>query len=257
MAQPTASTAVAGRAQRDRFAVLAGLILLALLAWGYTVHVAATMRGMAMPASTYWSPGAVGGLAIMWVVMMIAMMVPSAVPAILAFDATSRQRRDPAGATAPTAAFILGYLLPWAAFGTVAAIAQAALHSAALLTPAMSSANPLLGGGLLLAAGIYQWLPLKAGCLEHCRTPGAALAAEWRDGTRGALAMGLRHGLVCVGCCGLLMLLLFVAGVMNLLWVAAIAALSLTEKMVRSGPVIGMVTGAVLAAWGVWVVVAP
>lgn len=257
MAQPTESTGATGRARRDGLVVLAGLVLLALLAWAYLVHLAMTMpahSAMAMPDRAEWSAGETGWLAVMWVVMMIAMMLPSATPAILAFDQITRRRRARTVA-APTAAFTLGYIGAWAAFGTVAAIAQSTLHSLALLTPSMRSANPSLGGGLLIAAGIYQWLPLKADCLGHCRAPATSLSTQWREGTGAALVMGLRHGLVCVGCCWLLMLLLFVAGVMNLLWVAVIAGLVMVEKVVRGGPVIGMVTGAVLAAWGVWVVV--
>lgn len=258
MAQSTDSTGATGAARRDRLVVLAGLVLLALLAWGYIVHLAMTMpahSAMAMPDRAEWSVGETVWLAAMWVVMMIAMMLPSATPAILAFDQITRRRRAQAVAVAPTAAFTLGYIAAWSAFGTVAAIAQSALHSLALLTPTMRSASPLLGGGLLIAAGIYQWSPFKADRLGRCRAPATCFSTQWREGTGAALVMGLRHGLVCVGCCWLLMLLLFVAGVMNLLWVAAIAGLVMVEKIVRGGPAIGMVTGAVLAAWGVWVVV--
>jgi predicted metal-binding membrane protein len=238
--------------------VLAGLVVLALLAWVYIIRLATTMpahSAMAMPDRAQWNAGETGWLAIMWVVMMIAMMLPSATPAILAFDRIARRRRARGVAAAPTAAFTQGYLGAWMAFGTVAAIAQSALHTLALLTPAMRTASPLLAGGLLMAAGIYQWLPFKADRLGRCRAPAASLSTQWREGAGGALMMGIRYGLVCVGCCWLLMLLLFVVGVMNLLWVAAIAGLVLVERVVRGGPAIGMVTGAVLAAWGVWVVV--
>jgi predicted metal-binding membrane protein len=146
--------------------------------------------------------------------------------------------------------FTLGYLVAWTAFAVVAATVQWVLHGAALLSPAMTSASPLLGGMLLIAAGVYQWLPLKAACLTHCRSPLDFFAAEWREGEAGALAMGFRHGLHCVGCCWLLMGLLFVAGVMNLLWIAAIAGFVLVEKVLPGGRIVGRVAGAVLVVWG-------
>jgi predicted metal-binding membrane protein len=241
-----------------RTAILAGLFLLAIPAWAYIVHLAATMPAhdlMAMPHPGAWSAGETVWLAVMWVVMMIAMMLPSAAPTILLFAGVAQQRRARGVTVVPTAAFTLGYLLAWAAFGIVAAVAQSALHSMALLSPAMRSASPWLGGGLLIAAGIYQWLPLKAGCLRRCRSPLGFLTIDSSQGAGGALVMGLRYGLACVGCCWLLMLLLFVAGVMNLVWVAAIAGLVIVERTVPSGPAIGMLAGAALAAWGVWVVV--
>jgi predicted metal-binding membrane protein len=252
----TAPEQLAGPSQRDRL-LLGTLLLPAVVAWCYIVYLAATMpahAAMAMPDSSSWRVSKVGWLASMWVVMMIAMMLPSVVPVILAFDRTTRRYGGHPGSTARTAAFTSGYLLIWAAYGTLAAVAHSALSSAGLLTPAMRSASPVLGGVLLLAVGIYQWLPLKAGCLEHCRMPVMRSAGHRRAGA--ALREGLKHGLICVGCCGVLMLLLFVAGVMNLLWVVAIAAFVAMEKLARGGPVFGMIAGAILAAWGVWVVVA-
>jgi predicted metal-binding membrane protein len=243
--------------RRDRLVILGGLVLLVCLAWTYIVHLATTMSAhdaMAMPRLAGWSLGETGWLAVMWVVMMIAMMLPSVAPAILLFAGLTRRRSGVAGAM-PAAAFTLGYLLAWAAFGVLAALAQSVLRSMALLSPAMQSVSPVLGGGLLIAAGIYQWLPFKARYLGRCRSPVSEFSSDWREGTRGALVMGLHHGLVCVQCCWLLMLLLFVAGVMNLVWVAAIAGLVLVEKLVTGGTVVGMLVGAVLAAWGVWVVV--
>jgi predicted metal-binding membrane protein len=129
------------------------------------------------------------------------------------------------------------------------------LHTAALLSPMMVSTSPLLGGALLVVAGAFQWSPLKRVCLTHCRTPLGFLMGEWREGTWGALRMGLRHGSYCVGCCWVLMALLFVTGVMNLLWVAAIAAFVLVEKVAPAGPWLSRVTGLLLAGGGAWVVV--
>jgi predicted metal-binding membrane protein len=186
----------------------------------------------------------------MWSVMMAAMMLPSAAPMILLFASVERRRRARAAATAPTAAFVAGYLLVWCGFSAVAALTQAALHQASLLSPMMVSTTPFLSGVLLLMAGFWQWLPLKQACLQHCRSPVHFFQHEWREGTAGAVRMGLGHGVYCLGCCWALMILLFVGGVMNLLVVAAIAALVLVEKVARSGPWIGRVAGLALAAWG-------
>jgi predicted metal-binding membrane protein len=183
-------------------------------------------------------------------------MVPAASPTILLFASVARRRRVQGVATASTAVFTLGYLLVWAAYATVAATAQWELHRLSLLSPAMTSARPWLGGGLLIAAGIYQWLPVKNACLSHCRSPLGFLGSEWREGNWGALLMGLRHGSFCVGCCALLMTLLFVAGVMNLLWVAALAILVLVERLLSGGRSLSRATGLVLILWGVWVIAA-
>ncbi|HJR17396.1 MAG TPA: DUF2182 domain-containing protein, partial [Gemmatimonadales bacterium] len=115
--------------------------------------------------------------------------------------------------------------------------------------------NPLLSGGILLIAGVYQWLPIKGACLSHCRSPLGFISTEWREGVSGALLMGFRHGSYCVGCCWALMTLLFVVGVMNLLWVGVIAAFVLAEKLAPNGRLVGRITGVALAAWGLWVVV--
>jgi predicted metal-binding membrane protein len=132
----------------------------------------------------------------------------------------------------------------------VATVAQWGLHTAALLSPMLASTSPLLGGLLLLAAGIFQWTPLKSTCLTQCRSPLGFVMTAWREGTWGALRMGLRHGMYCVGCCWVLMALLFVAGVMNLLWVAAIAALVLMEKVLPRGEWVGRVVGGILMLAG-------
>jgi predicted metal-binding membrane protein len=186
--------------------------------------------------------------------MMVAMMLPSATPVILLVLGTYRRRGRSARLQA--AVFTSGYLVAWTAFSAVAAIAQLILHRAAVLTPAMASNSNLLGGAILLAAGAYQWLPFKASCLTHCRSPLAFIGEHWREGTRGALEMGLRHGAYCLGCCWMLMLLLFAAGVMNLLWVAIIALLVLVEKVTRRGVHIGRLAGVLLMAGGLWLIAA-
>ena len=155
----------------------------------------------------------------------------------------------------PTGVFLLGYLAVWIVFSAVAAVAQWSLHATALLSPMMVSTSPLLGGALLVAAGVFQWTPLKNVCLTHCRSPLSFLMTDWRDGKLGAFAMGIKHGAFCAGCCWVLMLLLFVAGVMNVLWIAALTALVLLEKIAPRGLWMGRVAGLALIAWGIWMVV--
>jgi predicted metal-binding membrane protein len=188
---------------------------------------------------------------VMWAVMMVAMMVPTATVMVLTFATVNRRRRARSGPYAPTAIFLAGYVVVWAGFSVVATLAQWGLHEAALLSPMMVGTSSTLGGLLLLAAGLFQWTPVKRACLTHCRSPLAFLMTEWREGRRGALVMGLRHGMFCTGCCWFLMALLFVAGVMNLLWVAALTAFVLIEKVVPRGEIVGRVAGGVLVVAGV------
>ncbi len=211
--------------------------------------------GMSMPSTRPWDVGETVGLALMWIVMMIAMMVPSVAPVILLFAGVSRRRRVQGVLATPVSVFTLGYLLAWTGYAVLAAVTQSALHSAALLSPAMASGNPMLAGAILMLAGLYQWLPVKGACLSHCRSPLGFFSTEWREGVSGALRMGFRHGSYCVGCCWALMALLFVAGVMNLVWVAAIAGFVLAEKVVPNGRLLGRITGAALAGCGLWVLV--
>lgn len=243
--------------RRDRAVVAAGLLGLALLAWVYVARMAAVMPSgmMPMPGMAAGGDPGLAWLAGMWAVMMVAMMLPSAAPTILLFASVSRRRRLLGQPAIPVLVFTLGYLLVWTVYAAVAASAQWKLHHMALLSPAMKSASPLLAGGLLVAAGVYQWLPVKGACLSQCRSPLGFFAAEWREGTRGALLMGMRHGSFCVGCCWLLMALLFVAGVMNLLWVATIAGFVLLEKLVPGGARLGRAAGVFLILWGVWLLI--
>jgi predicted metal-binding membrane protein len=247
--------------RRDRRVVAGGLALLAALAWGYIIHMSRTMPSgmpadMAMPMSGPISGPQLLWLVPMWIVMMVAMMVPSATPMILLFAGVARQRQVRNVPTASAAVFTLGYLLVWALYATVAAAVQWQLHRLALLSPAMASASPVLGGGLLLLAGTYQWLPLKAACLSHCRSPLGFFSNHWREGNRGALRMGVEHGTYCVGCCWALMALLFVAGVMNLLWVVLIAAFVLIEKLLAGSRMFRRISGGLLAASGLWMILA-
>jgi predicted metal-binding membrane protein len=242
--------------KRDRTIVLAGVAGLSALAWAYLLALAWRMphremaMAMAMPHMQAWEATEVLLTWVMWAVMMVAMMTPSAAPMILMFATVNRRRRGQQGPFVPTTVFLLGYLLVWGGFSVVATLAQWGLHTAALLSPMMVSTSPMLGGLLLLAAGIFQWTPLKSTCLTQCRSPLGFLMTEWREGAWGALLMGLRHGRYCVGCCWVLMALLFVAGVMNLLWVAAMAAFVLVEKVLPHGQLVGRVVGGMLMLAG-------
>lgn len=248
--------------RRDRVIVGAALAALTVAAWLYLLHLASAMSdmpgmpgmAMAMPALHAWSWVEVGVLVVMWGVMMIAMMTPAAAPMILMFSTIRRRRTAEGRPAVPTAIFILGYLAVWTIYSVVAALGQAGLHSAAMLSPAMAATSPLLAGGLLVAAGVFQWTPLKRACLAACRSPLSFLMTGWREGRAGAFVMGLRHGLYCLGCCWALMALLFVAGVMNLLWVAVIAVAVLVEKVVPRGDLVGRLAGVVLIAAGVLLV---
>ena len=255
--------------RRDRIAALAGVLAVAALAWvhllgmarhdaGMGAGMAGEMAGgmtadMAMPHLQGWDGADLVLLVVMWAVMMVAMMLPSAAPLVLLFAGIARRRRERRSPAAPTSALAAGYLLAWTAFAAAAALAQWALHRGALLSPGMASASPILGGLLLIGAGVYQWTPLKGRCLSECRSPFGFLTREWREGVRGALVMGARHGAFCVGCCWVLMALLFVVGVMNLLWVAGIAAFVLVEKAAPAGGRLGKAAGLLLMAWGGWV----
>jgi predicted metal-binding membrane protein len=185
-------------------------------------------------------------------VMMLAMMVPTAAPMILVFATVSRQRRAQDRPFVPASVFLLGYIAVWSGFAAAATVAQWGLHSMALLSPMLVSTSPLLGGALLVAAGVFQWSPLKHICLTRCRSPLGFLMSEWREGTKGVLVMGLRHGMFCLGCCWALMALLLVLGVMNLLWIAALAGFVLIEKVAPAGHWVGRLTGILLVGWGGW-----
>ncbi len=241
--------------RQDRGIVLAGVAGVAALAWAYTVYLAWDIRGMAMPLTQSWGAVDLALMFIMWAVMMVAMMVPTAAPMILVFAKVNRTRREQQRPFIPTGIFLGGYLIVWGGFAALAALAQWGLHTGALLSPNMAGTSPYLGGALLLIAGVFQWSRLKYACLTQCRTPLGFLMSEWREGQKGALVMGLRHGTYCLGCCWILMGLLFVLGVMNLLWIAALAGVVLIEKVAPAGRQVSRLTGLLLVAWGAWMVV--
>jgi len=244
---------------RQRVAIAAALAGLAALAWAYLFVMATSMSAMNDMAMAMEMPTKPKGtvdlilLLAMWWVMMVGMMLPSAAPMILTFAAINRRRRARAQPYVPTALFTGGYLLAWGGFSVAATLAQWGLERAALFSPmAMTTTSPLLGGLLFVAAGIYQFTPLKHACLRLCRSPFDFVANHWQDGAGGALRMGFSHGLYCLGCCWPLMALLFVGGVMNLVWVAVLAAVVLVEKLFPAGVWIARTSGFLLAANGLW-----
>ncbi|TFH21157.1 MAG: DUF2182 domain-containing protein [Acidimicrobiales bacterium] len=245
-------TLLLGRAPaRSRLVVGSGLVLLTALAWGYLLVLSARMGAMgssfAMPMTSAWTAHDLVLVWSMWAVMMAGMMLPSAAPMISAYSTSIRS--ESAGLRGSTALFVAGYLVVWSGFAALATGAQWALHDATLVDAMGVSTRGWLGGLLLLGAGAYQFTGLKDACLRQCRTPLSFLLREWRSGRRGAVVMGVRHGTVCVGCCWALMALLFVLGVMNLWWVALVAAVVLLEKLVSSDA-LTRVLGAVLMVWG-------
>ncbi|MDQ6683963.1 MAG: DUF2182 domain-containing protein [Pseudomonadota bacterium] len=234
--------------KRERVIVAAALLLVAVLSWTVTARLAIDMKWMMLDAAG-WNAAYFCAMCLMWVVMMVAMMLPSAAPAILLFAALERR-----AGLGGTALFTAGYLACWGAFSLIATLAQWALNEAGLLaSPMMIRATPTLAALLFVLAGVYQLTPLKNACLRQCRSPAAFLVERRRSGRFGALVMGLEHGAYCAGCCWALMALLFAFGVMNLLWVALLAAFVFAEKLfpagarvARVGAMAMMVVGALL-----------
>jgi predicted metal-binding membrane protein len=267
--------------RRDRLITLVGLAVLCALAWLYIVRGAGLgmsawemttlalfphqqAHDMAMPgmdmgsaaaAHATWGIGIWMLMIAMWWIMMIAMMTPSAAPTILlyarvhrhAVASDQRQEEFP-----PTGAFAAGYVLAWLGFSIAAATLHWTLERAGLISAMMmGSRSRWLSGAVLIAAGLYQLSPFKSVCLTHCRSPASFLSRHWRPHSLGALRLGAMHGAYCVGCCWMLMALLFVGGVMNLTWIAALAVLVLIEKALPAGRWVSRAVGVTLSGWGV------
>lgn len=260
--------------RHERVILATAIAVIAALAWVYLLLGSGT--GMSTAAMTSWQlrlPAAEGGLTspwtlsyaalmlVMWWTMMVAMMLPSAAPFVLLHArvrARAEPRPDGQGDLGSSAMFLAGYLLVWFGFSALATAAQWGLEASDLLDGMfMSSRSNWLSAGLLIAAGLYQLSPIKAACLTHCRSPVAYLSRHWRKGTAGALSMGLAHGTYCLGCCWLLMALLFVGGAMNLVWIAGLSILVLIEKLLPGGPVFGRVTGMMLVTAGIVMLIGP
>lgn len=237
--------------------VLGGMAALVGLAWLDLWRRASEMAmhesmGMAMPSAAPWDLGDLGATAVMWGVMMVAMMLPSATPLLMLFARSQRPRLGPAEGSLRTGLLAAGYLVVWLSWSGLAATLQWGLHASLLLSPGAALTSAMVGGALLILAGLYQITPWKYACLARCQSPLGFMLARWREGRGGAFRMGWAHGAYCVSCCWALMALLFVGGVMNMTWIAALAVLVLLEKVV-SGHWVSYVSGAALVAWGLYV----
>lgn len=240
---------------RERLLTWLALMVVAMLAWGYLLihglHGQEQMPMDGMAGANDFGLSMLVMASLMWSVMMVAMMLPSAGPMILTYLRINQQRESKAGASPATWVFVAGYLTVWLTFAVLAAVLQWVLHQNALLNSAMGHANPLLGGALLMTAGAFQFSNLKQACLSKCRSPLSFLMTEWREGTSGALTMGIRHGAYCTGCCWALMLLMFVGGVMSLVWMAGLALYFLAEKVFSRAEQMRRISGILLIGAGI------
>jgi predicted metal-binding membrane protein len=253
--------AIVARVLSERVLLVFTLLVLVALSWAYLAWMAVDMAAQsgasmahcaAMPGMTSSSAMYVFWLFVMWAVMGVAMMLPTALPLVSLYARFHRQRHPQVPALGPALCLVLGYLLAWFAFGAAAAFVQWGFEQLGTLTPVMGEVrSPVAGGLVLVGAGLFQLSPLKTACLSKCRTPLAFLMTRWREGKGGALAMGVEHGAFCLGCCWALMLVMFVVGVMNLLWMALLGVLMLLEKVAPRGDLLARLSGVALVVLGV------
>jgi predicted metal-binding membrane protein len=246
--------------KRDRAVMVATMIAVTILCWIYMVRMAGDMvsaESMNLPSRfgrlMTWCGADYPMTFLMWAVMMVGMMIPAVAPQVLTFGLINRKRAERGNPFVPTGIFLGGYLIAWTLFSAVAALAQYLLLHYELLDPIRQSVGLEFAGLLLIVAGLFQFTPAKRACLKHCRSPLDFMTTHWREGKGGALRMGLGHGFFCIGCCWILMMLLFVAGVMNLIWVAAITLFVMAEKLlpwrrtvVWGGAAICLIAGLIL-----------
>lgn len=214
--------------------------------------------GQKQPTSTFgmptldatWSFSDFTMVLVMWVMMMVAMMLPTAAPMIVTYGDILGNQPEGEPVIIPLSAFVSGYLISWVAYSIVAVIIQWFLLQSDLISVMMVGTHPLLNGAILVLAGLYQWSRLKDVCLTHCRTPLQFFLTSWRSGNVGALEMGIKHGAYCVGCCWALMILMLFFGLMNLVWIAGLSVIMLAEKILPKGDVFAKVVGVVFILWG-------
>jgi predicted metal-binding membrane protein len=258
--------------RRDRLIVAGALAAIAVMAWAYVLWLAADMDmggmdmtgfrmipagiGIMAPANAPWKTIEFAFVFVMWAVMMVGMMAPSAAPMILIYARVGREGKVEGKPLAATGWFAAGYFLAWIGFSLAATSFQWVVERAALLDSRMTSGSNLFAGAVLIAAGVYQWTPLKDVCLAQCQSPFAFLMRHggFRGDVAGCLLLGFQHGMYCVGCCWALMALLFVGGVMNVLWIAVLALLVLLEKVTPFGRWLARAAGIVFLATGGWLV---
>jgi len=233
-----------------------------ILAWFYIIYLYRQMVVMdmdalffAMPMTPSWTVVDFVLLFLMWLVMMIAMMTPSVAPLILLFTKVNRQRREQQNPFVNTSYLFIGYFVVWGGFSLIATLLQWLLQQVSWLNPDMIITNKIAGSIILVAAGVFQFTPLKQTCLSFCKSPLEFIFKHWKEGKKGAIRMGIKNGVYCVGCCWVLMVLLFVSGVMNILWVALIALFVLIEKVSAKSKWISFAAGGLLIIYGVLVIV--
>jgi predicted metal-binding membrane protein len=247
--------------RHDRTLVVVALSAVIVLSWVWLLTGAGLHMdemdmggGQIMLMAPPWTIGYAAMIFLMWIIMMAAMMLPSAAPAILLVAALT-QRRGERNAIRSSGQFALGYVAVWGVFSLIATGLQWGLDRAGLLSETMASGSVILAATLLIAAGVYQWTPWKQACLQHCRSPLDFLTRYWRQGSLGPMRAGAWHGAFCLGCCWMLMGLLFVGGLMNMLWIAGLALLVLIEKLFPLGPRMSQLSGVTLIGWGLFVLV--
>jgi predicted metal-binding membrane protein len=265
--------ALSGTLRRQRAVLIIALLLITALAWLWLAHLSAqmsalpmadmagmdmsSMPGMAMaPVLEPWTLAHGAFMFAMWAVMMVGMMTPSVAPMVLLYQRIAQQANAAGHGFAPAGWFLGGYLVAWAVFAAVATLAQWSLESVALLSPMMKSASYSFGGAVLLMAGIWQWLPLKDACLSRCRAPLSFVQQHggFQERASGSLRLGFLHGMYCIGCCWALMALLFVGGVMNLMWIAALMILVLLEKVLPGARWFTRLAGGAAICAGLWLI---
>ncbi len=257
--------------KKDKTFIVGGIVLIAAISWYYMVYLDGVMKSMnmafnhvcehecckiaGMPMTGTWTSVDFLLMLLMWTVMMVAMMLPSVAPLILLFASVNRKRKEQHTPYVSTIFFTAGYFFVWTAFSLGATFLQWLLQYLSLLSPLMITSNKWIGGSILLLAGLFQFSNFKYKCLSHCRSPLEFIMHHWKEGKKGAFNMGVAHGWYCLGCCWILMLVLFATGIMNLFWVAAIALFVLIEKMVpRYYLQISRIAGIILIADALWLV---
>jgi predicted metal-binding membrane protein len=250
--------------KKDRLFIIGGLLVLCMLAWWYIIYLYQQMNVMnmaaflfAMPMTPTWSMQDFLLIFLMWFVMMIAMMTPSVTPLILIFAMVNRQKKERRSPFVPTAYLLCGYFLVWAGFSMLATLLQWLLQKISMLNPQMVTTNKILGGLILITAGMFQFTAMKQSCLNSCRNPIDFIHLNWKEGKARAFRMGIEHGFFCLICCWALMILLFVSGIMNLLWIVLIAIFVLIEKALPKMKWISFIAGAVLIVYGALLLLKP
>ena len=254
MADSASKTLIRSLPLKDRFIIVSILALVTLLSWAYLVDMAVDMDHMMdaghMMQVMEWTASYFVAMLLMWIIMMTGMMVPTAIPMALVYAAVARKAASQGTSIAPTSAFVSGYVVMWGLFSVAATFAQWGLDKATLLSPMLVTNSPRLGAALLIVAGLFQFTPWKDSCLQHCRAPAHFISRTWKTGVWGAFRMGIEHGAYCIGCCWILMGLLFFGGVMSLLWIAGITLFILLEKVLPLGDLGGRFAGGAMTLTG-------